>query len=151
MMMVETYGALPQLQYQGKYPRSMVSPPEIGKETPQQNGKEENGKPPSPLRSPEHSPGRKRSPSPRGRGTARTSIDSYRPSSPNRPPKRPRGSSRSRSRGRPSIDRYISSDLRRREVDSYIPPPRKRSIDDDSPHGREKRKRSEEAEEGEIR
>ena len=159
MMMVETYSALPQLRYQGKYPRSMVSPPETGKQTPQQNGTEENGKPPSPLRSPVHSPSRKRSLSPRGRRTSRVLVDSYRPSSPNRPPKRLKTSSRSRSRSRPAIDRYISSDLRRREVDSYIhrdvdtyiPPPRKRSIDDDSNHSREKRKHSEEPEEGEIR
>jgi hypothetical protein len=159
MMMVETYNAMPQFGYQGKYPRSMVSPPEIGKETPQQNGKEENQKPHSPLRSPVHSPERKPSPSPRGRGTSRTLVDSYRPSSPNRPPRRSSGSARSHSRGHPAIDRYISPDLRRREVDIYIPrdgdiyvpPPRKRSIDDDSTNGREKRKRSEETEEGEIR
>ena len=161
MMMVETYSALPQLRYQGKYPPSMVSPPETGKETPQQNGKEEpNGKPSSPIRSPVRSPVRKPSPSPRVGRTSRTLVDSYRPSSPNRASKRSRGSSRSRSRGpRPhTVDRYISLDLRRREKDSYIPrdadtyiPPRKRSIDDDSIHGREKRKRSEEVEEGEIR
>jgi len=156
MMMVETYSALPQLRYQGKYPQSMVSPPETGKETPQQNGKEvPNGIPSSPIRSPP----RKRSPS-RGGKTSRTLVDSYRPSSPNRTPKRSRESSRSRSRGpRPhTIGRYISPDVRRREKGTYIPrdadtyiPPRKRSIDDDSIHGREKRKRSEEVEEGEIR
>lgn len=178
MLMIETYNELPTLRYSGKYPSSIVSPPETGKSTPQQNGadlpaeqpekkpvEELNGKrmssetfevrssppkstspggsPPPPRRS-TVSPARSRSP-------PRRSIDSYRPGSP-----------RSRSRGtgrRPSgtIDRYSSPDIRYRDVgkvDTYIPPGRKRSIDDaDSIQGREKRHKSEDSEmsEGEIR
>jgi hypothetical protein len=83
------------------------------------------------------------------------SRDSYRPRSPDRYRSRSRGS-RSRSRGRyhsrPS-DRHVSP-ARRRSRDTYIPHHRKRSYDEGSPRGREKRRRSSldgEFSEGEIR
>jgi hypothetical protein len=184
MMMVDTYSSLPHLRYQGNYPSSMVSPQETGKDTPQQNGtndeeakvetpknivdidttvkkesqSEEIGEDisPTPKASvpPQSSP-HKRSVSPvradRGQRSSRI-IDSYRPSSPNRKPSKPREKSRSRSRGHRPIDRYSSSNLRRSnsKTDSYIPPPRKRSIDEDSTQGREKRKRNSSSEEREM-
>lgn len=181
MLMIETYNELPTLRYSGKYPTSIVSPPETGKTTPQHNGadrpaeqldkkpvEEVNGtrlssetlevrssplKSTSPHASPP--PRRRSTVSPvRGRSPPRRPvIDSYRPGSPR---------SRSRSRGngrRPSIpvDRYPSPEVRYRDsgkVDTYIPAGRKRSIDDaESIQGREKRHKSEDAEmsEGEIR
>src|SRR5277367_1199531 len=183
--MIETYNELPTLKYSGKYPPSIVSPPETGKTTPQQNGAEKpleqiektieetNGTRKSSetlevRSSPPKSTSPRTSPPPRRRSTVspargssppRRLIDSYRPGSPRsgRP-----GDHRSRSRGngrRPSlpVDRYSSPDTRPRDVgrvDTYIPPPRKRSIDDtESIQGREKRRKSEDGEisEGEIR
>lgn len=180
MMMVDTYGSLPQLRYQGDYPPSMVSPQDTGKETPQQNGtnneeatmetgkdvgttiekesqSEEMGEAilptPKAYMTPQ-SPSRKRSVSPvkndRGSRSSRN-VDSYRPSSPNRLPSGHHGKSRSRSRGRRPIDRYTSLELRRSnsKTDSYVPP-RKRSIDEESTQGREKRKRNSSSEEMEM-
>jgi len=89
-----------------------------------------------------------RPPPPRGR-------DSYRPRSPDRQRSHSRGS-RSRSRGRYQSrpgDRYVSP-VRRRSRDVYIPPHPKRSIDEDSSRGREKRRRDStdgDISEGEIR
>ena len=178
MMMVETYNTLPQLRYVGKYPHSMVSPPDHqnGEQVDVNNGKNTNKstppstspKQPPKSASPPKQPRRLASPSKesrrsasppkqprrsvsptRGRSPRRGSrVDSYRPSSPNRKSR----ASRSRSRGRPRVDRYTSPvDVRRR--DSYIP--RKRSFDEESSsQGREKRRRSvesDEVSEGEIR
>jgi hypothetical protein len=179
MMMVETYNTLPQLRYLGKYPPSMVSPPDHqnGEQVNINNGTDRDKSPPpppphptspnqprqsaSPPKQPHQSvsesrrsvsppkqPRRSVSPS-RGRSPrAPRRGDSYRPSSPNR---RSRGS-RSRSRGRPRVDRYASpADVRRRN--SYIP--QKRSFEEESSsQGREKRRRSvesDEVSEGEIR
>ena len=99
------YSTLPQLRYQGKYPTSMVSPPETGKERAYHNGDsiagngttqenpvtptkhsttEENRTREKPHLSPKSKRSvspvvRGRSPPPRGR-----MVDSYRPSSPSR-------------------------------------------------------------------
>ena len=177
--MVDMYTALPQLQYQGKYPKSIVSPQETEMETSYQNGAESEAKimpqkiteqngtkkenqlekmkadsssPPKPSRTESSTPRRRSSLSPvrTDRGRRLSKVvDSYRPNSPNR---------RSRSRGgRPphgTLDRYQPPDIRRR--DTYIPPrspSRKLSLDGiTSPH-RTKRKRSSDGEmsEGEIR
>jgi hypothetical protein len=81
--------------------------------------------------------------------------DSYRPRSPDRHRSHSRGS-RSRSRGRYQSrpgDRRVSPE-RRRSRDVYIPPHPKRSIDEDSSRGREKRRRDStdgDISEGEIR
>jgi hypothetical protein len=95
-------------------------------------------------------------------GSPRRGIDSYRPRSPDRYRSRSRGC-RSQSRGRRLSssndihrgDRYISPERRRRERDVYIPPrsprsPRKRSYGDDSPRGREKRRRSSNSNDGDM-
>jgi hypothetical protein len=97
-------------------------------------------------------------------GSPRRVMDSYRPRSPDRYRSRSRGS-RSQSRGRRRSnsndirlpDRYTSPERRRRDV--YIPPrsprsPRKRPYSEDSPRGREKRRRSSndgDLSEGEVR
>jgi len=186
MLMIETYKELPTLKYSGKYPQSIVSPPETGKATPHLNGaekpleqieksvEESNGTrkssealevksspPKSTSPRPSPPPRRRSTVSPaRGRSPPRRIIDSYRPGSP-RSGRSAEHRSRSRGNGRrPSlpVDRYSSPDIRSRDfgskVDTYIPPARKRSIDDaETTQGREKRRKSEDGEmsEGEIR
>jgi hypothetical protein len=118
----------------------------IGNEDP------EASKPPIPkASSPERAPpssspvrvDRGRSPRPRNRG-----MDSYRPRSPDQYRSQSRGSrsnshSKRGSHARSRVDRYVSPERRfsGRERDVYIPP-RKRSYDDNSPRGRDKRRRS---------
>jgi hypothetical protein len=173
MMMVETYNTLPQLRYLGKYPPSMVSPPDHqnGEQVNINNGMNTDKSPPPPSTSPKQ-PRQSASPPKQSRRSTSPSRESRRSVSPPKQPRRSvspaqgrsprRGSrvdlstpnrrsrgSRSRSRGRPRVDRYTSP-VRRR--DSYIP--RKRSFDEESSQGREKRRRSVESDEiseGEIR
>ena len=143
--MITTYNDLPTLRYSGKYPSSIVSPPDTGKTTPQHNGA---GKPPEQpeqkpsqvvngtRKSPEtrevrSSPPKSTSPrisplprrrstvSPqRGRSPPRRLVDSYRPGSPRLGRASDRHRSRSRGNGRRSsttIDRYSSSEVRYRD------------------------------------
>lgn len=97
----------------------------------------------------------------RGRSPTLRARDTYRPQSPIRDYSRSRSRSRG-SRGRSysgergkqrHIDRDDSPYRRGPRIDTYIPPPRKRSSDEDSSGGREKRIRGsdDEMSEGEVR
>ena len=151
MMMVELYEMLPQLQYQGKYPNSMVSPNETGKDTPQHNEttlqediSQENGSKTENLESKTEENGTSnqenrdispaKSPpaadSPNRRRSSITSLRDDRGRSPRRkidsyvPSRDSRSSDRrpSDSRGRgSSYSRYVSPEKRRRSGDYYHP------------------------------
>ena len=146
MLMIETYNDLPTLKYSGKYPSSIVSPPDTGKTTPLDNRPEKqqqlvetkaveeaNGRKissedfevkSSPVKSisprPTTSPRRRSTISPSaGRSPSHRLIDSYRPGSPRPTRQRENRRSRSREGGHQSsatFDRYSSSDVRHRDT-----------------------------------
>jgi len=178
MIMVDLYNLLPDPKLKGKYTPSLVSPHDPDKDVRQENGTTGNGNEMHDVRMEKNGSrsedGEVRSPGPRssstaqsplsrrqssspiqGRSPRRPIIDSYRPGDDSRPPPPPRRNSQTHLHPHHyNSSRYTSDRDRRRERDIYIPPSRKRSLEDSSPPGRDKKRRTPEgeiSEEGEIR
>jgi len=179
MIMVDLYNMLPDPKTKGKYTPSLVSPHDPDRQVHQENGATGNGNEmhdvrmekngsrseEGEIRSPVHvssstvqSPryARQSSSPIRERSPRRPLIDSYRPGDDSRPPPPPRRNSQTHLHPHHyNSSRYTPPGRdRRRERDTYIPPSRKRSLEDSSPPGRDKKRRTPEgeiSEEGEIR